>query len=414
MNRRTFIVSSAAAGAAGACAWTLWPEQGFTNPCRAALPAALASHELVQAAWEGVDPQRLWDCHVHLLGTGDSGSGIWINPQMHNPAYPAQYARRLFFLNAACADSGQGRGDRSYVERMQALVDGMRPGVKLMLLAFDLGHAPTGDVDSAGSAFHTPNAYAHRIARDHPRHFEWVASIHPYRPDCVEALEWAAANGARAVKWLPAAMGIDPASKRCDRFYEAAARLALPLITHAGKERAVKGADRPAFGNPLRLRRALAHGVRVVVAHCASMGEDQDIDRGLDGPSIDSFELFARLMDEPRHERLLFGDVSAMPQTNRAGPALRRVIERTDWHSRLLNGSDYPLPGIMPLYSMNALAAMGFIDASSAPILQAIREHNPLLFDFVLKRHLRAGRQRLGAAVFHTRNFFAQESRTET
>jgi hypothetical protein len=36
----------------------------------------------------------------------------------------------------------------------------------------------------------------------------------------------------------------------------------------------------------------------------------------------------------------------------------------------------------------------------------AIRAHNPLLFDFVLKRLLRAGGKRLAPAVFHTRDFF--------
>ena len=43
-------------------------------------------------------------------------------------------------------------------------------------------------------------------------------------------------DGARAVKWLPSAMGIDPASAKCDRFYEALNRLDLPLIAHAGLE----------------------------------------------------------------------------------------------------------------------------------------------------------------------------------
>ena len=39
-----------------------------------------------------------------------------------------------------------------------------------------------------------------------------------------------AARGAVTVTWLPPAMGIDPASKRCDAFYDAMARLDLPLL----------------------------------------------------------------------------------------------------------------------------------------------------------------------------------------
>jgi len=106
------------------------------------------------------------------------------------------------------------------------------------------------------------------------------------------------------------------------------------------------GTDTQDLGNPLRLRRALDHGVRVVVAHCASMGQDRDTDRGANGPATDSFELFARLMDEPRFVGRLYGDISAMTQTARAGAPLAQVIQREDWHARLLNGSDYPLPGV--------------------------------------------------------------------
>ncbi|MCZ7655906.1 MAG: hypothetical protein M5R42_19030 [Rhodocyclaceae bacterium] len=81
-----------------------------------------------------------------------------------------------------------------------------------------------------------------------------MASIHPYRRDCVEALTRAAAEGARAVKWLPAAQGMNPSSPLCDRFFEALAKLDLPLISHAGEERAVHGGNTQHFGNPLLLR----------------------------------------------------------------------------------------------------------------------------------------------------------------
>lgn len=229
-----------------------------------------------------------------------------------------------------------------------------------------------------------------------------------YRRDCVVELEFAAGQGARAVKWLPAAMGIDPASPLCDGFYSALARLDVPLITHAGLERAVQGSDTQEYGNPLRLRRALDHGVRVVVAHCASMGQDRDLDRGPNGPMVDSFELFERMMEMPRFVGKLFGDLSALPQSARAPRALGRVIERTDWQSRLLNGSDYPLPGVMPLYSLDYFAERGFIDRTTAPVLGEIRRHNPLLFDFVLKRHLVVAGKRFAASVFETRPFFSR------
>ena len=252
--------------------WWFWPEQGLLNPCLSTLPRKLADHELVRSAWLGLDPAQVWDCHAHLVGTGDSGSGIWLNPALDSMIHPMQYAQRLFFLNAGCAHDAPGRVDQSYVERMQNLLEGMRPGAKLMLFAFDYFHREDGAISRDDSAFHVPNDYARNVARQHPRYFEWVASIHPYRRDCVEALTRAAAEGARAVKWLPAAQGMNPSSPLCDRFFEALAKLDLPLISHAGEERAVHGGNTQHFGNPLLLRRALDHGVRVVVAHCGHGG----------------------------------------------------------------------------------------------------------------------------------------------
>ena len=258
----------------------------------------------------------------------------------------------------------------------------------------------------AQTAFYVPDASAQATARRYPRHFEWAASIHPYRRDSVAALRQAKADGARAVKWLPAAMGINPASPLCDAFYAELAKLGLPLITHGGMERAVRVGEHQHLGNPLLLRRALEHGVRVVVAHCATLGADRDLDRGEDGPYVAGFSLFARLMDDPRYRGKLYGDISSVAQVNRAGPALIKLLEREDWHARLLYGSDYPLPGIVPLHSVSQLAELGILEGELAPVLAEVREHNPLLFDFVLKRSLRAGGKRFPARVFETRPFF--------
>lgn len=403
-NRRRLLLAAGGSVALGGCEYSL--EHGLFNACRAELPRKLARDEAVLAAWDGIDAARVWDCHVHLIGSGDSGSGIWLNPAMFNIANPVQYAQRLFYLNAGCVREGHGSVDQSYVDRMLNLLDGMRSGGKLVLLAFDRHYAADGTPLPDETSFYVPDEYALATARRHPQRFEWAASIHPYRRDSLDALRRAKGNGARAVKWLPAAMGIDPASPRCDAFYAELAKLDLPLITHGGMERAVNVGGRQHLGNPLLLRRALEHGVRVVIAHCATLGEDRDLDRGEHGPYVASLSLFARLMDDPRYRATLFGDISGITQINRAGPALVALLEREEWHPRLLNGSDYPLPGIVPLYSVGQLVGLGVIDRRLAPVLAEVREHNPLLFDFLVKRHLRAGGKRFPASVFETRAFF--------
>lgn len=403
MKRRIFLASI---GVSALAAWHYWPEDGFTNPCLSAeLPDTLADNDLIAAAWEGVHANSFWDCHVHLLGLGDSGGGAWVNPDMRELIHPILRTQYEFFLNAACVDDSQ-LVDKDYVGRLLTYQAGLATGTRLMLLAFDYAHDTDGQALTDDSHFHVPNSYARDVTRRHPGHFEWIASIHPYRQDAVSALEQAVGDGARAVKWLPPSMNIDPASPRCDPFYEALARLDLPLLSHAGLERAVHVPDAQKLGNPLRLRRALDHGVRVIVAHCASMGDGEDLDAAPGKPRLANFDLFARLMDEPRYEGLLFGDISAMTQLNRIGPALDTVLERDDWHHRLINGSDYPLPGVFPLFSMTTMVDRGYINEGEAKVIRAIRPHNPLLFDFVLKRTLRHAGKSFAPSIFQTRRIF--------
>jgi mannonate dehydratase len=205
------------------------------------------------------------------------------------------------------------------------------------------------------------------------------------------------------VKWLPSAQAIDPAAAAYDRFYARLAALRLPLVTHGGDERAVRGHDET-LGNPLRLRRPLDAGVRVVVAHCASLGTGRDLDRG-SADLVPNFALFARLMDDPRYAQNLAGDISAVTQGNRVD-VVATLLARRDWHGRLVNGSDYPLPGVLPLVSLPLLAERRLLDPSAVATLREIRDHNVLLFDFVLKRSVAAAGAGFAPSVFETRRYF--------
>lgn len=390
------------AGAIAGTGVALWPDEGLMNPCPAAkTPQSLLSHEIVQAAWEGIDSRYYLDCHVHLVGTGDSDSGIWLHPAMRNPLQAMQYLRFKFYLNAACIQ-GEQQVDRQYVEQLLRLQADFPAGAKFMLLAFDMRHNEQGEPLKDQTMFAVPNAYAARLAQQYPAQFEWAASIHPYRKDCVEALDWCVRRGARAVKWLPQMMGIDPASPLCEPFYEALLKHDIPLLSHSGDEHAVADPGVQRLGNPLLLRKPLEHGVKVIAAHCATMGSNRDIDRGPNGRQTGNYQLFARLMEERRYAGRLFGDISAIAQVNRYGPALADIIRRQAWHSRLLNGSDFPLPGVMPIFSVKRIARMGLLDEAKVDIIRQIRRYNPILFDFVLKRSMRYKGMRLAAHIFET------------
>ena len=237
-----------------------------------------------------------------------------------------------------------------------------------------------------------------------------AGSVHPYRTDAVAELERLHAAGVRVIKWLPSAQGIDPSSPRCDGFYAACARLDVTLLIHVGEEQAVHAEQDQALGNPLHLRRPLAAGVRVLAAHCASLGEDEDLDDP-QRPRVSSFELFLRLMGEQAWEGLLFGEISAVTQRNRYRAVLATLLERADLHPRLVNGSDWPLPAVNVLYSTGALCRDGFLDPADRAALNELYHWNPLLFDLCLKRSVRAPGSGAGFSdgVFHAK--FAVDGR---
>ena len=400
MNRRHLLMGCCAALGAGLFTGLLPGASGsLRNPCRGTLPLDLAQHDTVLSALQGLDANRLLDTHAHLLGTGDAGSGCSVHPAMHQWWQPAEVLRRKVILNAACVAAEAPSVDRAYVQRLLTLANDFPAGARWWLFAFEQAHDDAGRPQPAHSSFHVPDAYAAHIARQHPGRFDWVASIHPYRDDALARLDAALAAGAVAVKWLPSAMNIDLRDSRCRPFCERLARAGRPLIVHCGEEKAVPGAGRDELGNPLLVRHALAHGTRVIVAHAASLGHAADIDKR-SAPQRPAFDLFARLMDEPGDSGKLLADISAVFQSNRSPAVWRTVLQRDDWQPRLLHGSDHPLPGVMPLFSPARLQRAGLLDETDVAPLLRLREHNPLLFDLVLKRRLRAGAAKLGASVF--------------
>lgn len=356
--------------------------------------------ELVKRAFDGVDPARLLDYHTHVAGTGAGGTGNFVNPKMLTWKRPTQRLKFEVYLSAAGVRKERD-ADAELAARLVRLVENIEGHGRHRLLAFDKNYRPDGAANLSKTEFYVPNEYVFALADRHPRLFEPVASVNPYRADAERELERWAARGARCVKWLPNAMGIDPSDERCDPFYRTMRRLGLALLSHGGEEKAVEAEEDQRLGNPLLLRRALDHGVKTIVAHCAGLGESVD----LDDPQrrrAPNFRLFLRLMDEKKYDGLVFGDISAMTQYNRIGEPLSTVLAREDLHPRLVNGSDYPLPAVNALIRTRPLARASYIGDEERRPLKEIYGFNPLLFDFVLKRRLRlpGTRKQLPASVF--------------
>ena len=123
LTRRTLLSGVALAGAGGASWWLRdWlPTRGLLNECLdSRLPDSLADHPAIARALEGLDTANLWDCHVHLLGTGDgSGGDVWVNPVMDSLWHPMQALQKRLYMNASCV-TGDVDLDSMFVDRLLA------------------------------------------------------------------------------------------------------------------------------------------------------------------------------------------------------------------------------------------------------------------------------------------------------
>jgi mannonate dehydratase len=404
-RRLLCCIGAAAAGLASGLFTAPTAAAPWAHACRSGLPGG--ADELLAATFDGLDPAQLWDMHAHLLGTGDSGSGASVHPSLNRGFNPVERFRMRAILDAACVTGDAASVDAAYVDRLLALTAAFPPGARWLLFAFERAYGDEGRPSPHQTTVHVPDNWAATIAARHPQRFGWVASIHPYRPDAIEALDQARRLGALAVKWLPSSMNIDLRDARSRRFAEALAAARMPLVVHCGEERAVPGARRDDLVNPLHVRAPLERGATVIVAHCATLGHAADLDRN-SAPEVPAFTLFERLMGESAWQGRLFGDLSAVFQINREPAVWRTLIERSQgpWQNRLLHGSDYPLPGLRWLTSLSKLQRVGLLDERLVAPLDTLRDHNPLLFDLALKLSLRLGSATLPASAFATRAVF--------
>ncbi|MGZ8484796.1 MAG: amidohydrolase family protein [Candidatus Binatia bacterium] len=364
--------------------------------------ASDATKRLIDQAFDGIDPGRLVDYHTHVLAIGTSVKDAFINSKMRSGI---NLERLKFLLYASASDiKNIDNTDQEYVNRLVRLARANKRQGKDRILAFDKHYRPDGTVDLTKTTMYVPNDYVVELARQYPDVFLPVISLHPYRRDAIDELDRWSQAGVKYIKWLPNAMGMDPANNAIEPFYRKMKAHNMILLSHGGEELAVDAAEDQELGNPLRLRKPLDMGIRVIIAHAASLGSCADLDNGQgnNAKQANCFDLFLRLMEEAKYRGLLFGEVSAMLQFNRMPVPFSTLLKRQDLHPRLVNGSDYPLPAINALTRTRSLASDGFITGEERTALNEIYDYNPLLFDFVLKRTMRhpETKQKLAASVF--------------
>lgn len=357
------------------------------------------AERLVRDALADVEPGSLRDYHAHMVGIGTNGSGASVNPKKLSWRHPKDRLATLVYLSGA-GITDEREADRQYVERLVRLIRTVEGHGKLGILAFDRHYNADGTVNPEKTEFFTPNDYVLGLAEAYPDAFFPIVSVHPYREDALAELHRCADRGARYMKWLPNAQGMDASDPKVEPYYAALIERGMVLLTHVGEEKAVEAEEDQALGNPLLFREALDMGVTIIMAHAASLGDNADLDRP--GMRAENFDLLLRLFDEPRYEGRLYADISATTQFNRLSRPLVDLLARDDLHGRLVNGSDYPLPALNIMIQTHALVRAGLLAPEDRAPLKEIYDVNPLLFDYVVKRRLRhpESRQRFPASLF--------------
>ena len=369
------------------------------NPKKAKL--GTAAKEMIVKVMEGIPKGEFMDYHMHILGIGIDNPHIWVNPGILSLRHPMDYFKIKVFMNASGITSRK-KADGQYKNRLLTLIDDIPTKSKFCLFAMDGCYSKEGKFIKEDSKFTISNEYVYNFYKEKPDQLIPVISVHPFKPGALEELEKWQKKGVKMIKWLPAIMGMDPSDPEIVPFYQKVKELDMILLSHSGQEDTVPVVKFQPLNNPLLFRLPLEIGVKVVLAHCGGKGTAKDLDNN--NKMVDQHELFFRLMDEPKYEGLLFGDISAMVQSNRCGKPLADILNKREHHHRLLYGSDYPLPAINAGISLKLLHKLKYLDKVDIDPLCDIYKKNPLLFSFALKRRLRDPNDpsyRLPATMFY-------------
>jgi len=321
---------------------------------------ALGSCAAFGAELARVPRRPLIDAHVHLFGSGDSGSGCFISERQRNHwNYP-------FFLKLL--NLREGTMDEDYVGSLVGQLHASSID-RALLFAQDGRYDSNGELDRGQTNVFVPNEYLFNVVDRYPDLFIACCSVNPKRRDAMDELERCAERGVRALKIHPPIQDVDPALPRFRPFFRRIAELGLVVIVHTGSEHASAITSHD-LGDPARLLTALEEGCTVVAAH-TGMGSFLDVNVFRDDMLQNLIELISRFDN-------LYCDSAVLASTFR-WQNLPRIMQEPSVLARLVHGSDWPFTS-NPVVFWNRLAPWEVASLSA--------ETNLFERDYRLKRGL--------------------------
>jgi predicted TIM-barrel fold metal-dependent hydrolase len=276
------------------------------------------------------------DIHIHVVGTGDSGSGCVMSREF---ASGASYAAMLDSLDILSSEAS----DLMIEELLLEAVNSSEKVERCVLLAMD-GVYKNSRLVGAETHLMTPNDYVARIARENGR-ILFGASVHPYRDrkEMLNEMERCLSAGAVLFFWAPCVQRLDPEDDRCIPFYIRLAKEGVPLLCQTGNGffAAPIDAKTARNGSPKKLVKALDIGVKVIAAHCAPAAVAAMMPAN---QHFDELITMLKVSDERRWQ--FFVDISCFfaPEGLFYLERLMKEFDRGNIKAdRLIYGSDFPV-----------------------------------------------------------------------
>lgn len=298
------------------------------------------------------DQKTLVDIHAHAGCIDDGGKTCYISKRMQKERIAGGLFSKynaLFNAFGVTEAEMKANGNPFFFKRVSDRVAQSTCVQSLVLLALDANYKFDAAVpDYENSDFMVRNELVSENVRKYPN-LLWGASVHPFRRDYAQQLEYAHKNGAVLVKLIPPIMGVRLDAEEADvkarmiDYYRLLAKYRLPLLVHLDEEGTfTKELERRlrSYVGVLGIRAALENGVTVIVAHAASRESKVTF-----GPSHgNTYKDVLELMKEPSYRGKLYADISALPTiSTRADHMCKVARDYAGNEDRLLWGSDFPL-----------------------------------------------------------------------
>jgi predicted TIM-barrel fold metal-dependent hydrolase len=245
-------------------------------------------------------PVQAIDMHVHL------STREWVEDAMG--PYQASIARYF--------------GRTIAVSSLDAMADLYRgAGIHAVILGWD--------AQTATGRPAVPNDLVAEAVRRHPDVFTGFGSVDPHRADAVARIRDVHALGLRGLKIHPTLQAFDPSDPRYEAYFAEAARLGLPILSHAGTSGV--GAREPGgqglrldYAAPIKLDPVAARypGLRILLAHVGWPWHLEAIAMAL-------------------HKTNVFIDISGWKYQYLPPEVLREM--RTRLRGQICFGTDYPM-----------------------------------------------------------------------